>query len=198
LATKRHEFEDEDTALFLRFQNKGDFGAFEQLFMRHKENFIHYLWRLSSSPSIAEDISQQCWLKLIELAGKKRFQKASHKGFKAYLYTMGRNYFLDQYVRKHEVSRTEELTDLSSSNSKEDLTDSPERQTQDRQRTSILNRVTNELPLEQRDVIALWAAGASIKDICAITNAPRNTVLSRKKYALTKLRTSLAAGEQNA
>jgi len=47
------------------------------------------------------------------------------------------------------------------------------------------------LPVEQRQVVALWADGMRIGAIATLTAAPRDTVLSRKKYALAKLRVML-------
>jgi len=41
-------------------------------------------------------------------------------------------------------------------------------------------------------VIALWIAEVEPAAIAEITGAPRDTVLSRKKYALAKLRSALS------
>jgi DNA-directed RNA polymerase specialized sigma24 family protein len=41
-------------------------------------------------------------------------------------------------------------------------------------------------------VIALWIAEVEPAAIAVITGAPRDTVLSRKKYALAKLRSALS------
>jgi DNA-directed RNA polymerase specialized sigma24 family protein len=41
-------------------------------------------------------------------------------------------------------------------------------------------------------VIVLWMAGTSIKDMAAACRAPTDTVLSRKKYAVARMRRSLA------
>ncbi len=56
-----------------------------------------------------------------------------------------------------------------------------------------LNEAMGGLPLEQREVVALWATGVEIDAIVAITGAPRDTVLSRKKYAIAKLRAALGS-----
>jgi DNA-directed RNA polymerase specialized sigma24 family protein len=61
----------------------------------------------------------------------------------------------------------------------------------ERQRNARLYRALRRLPLEQRRVVALWADGERIGTIAALTQAPRDTVLSRKKYALAKLRVML-------
>ncbi len=43
-------------------------------------------------------------------------------------------------------------------------------------------------------MVALWADGMGIGAIAALTAAPRDTVLSRKKYALAKLRVLMRSG----
>jgi hypothetical protein len=48
-----------------------------------------------------------------------------------------------------------------------------------------------QLPREQQEVIALWAAGIDPASIAATARAPRETVFSRRKYAIAKLRSSL-------
>jgi DNA-directed RNA polymerase specialized sigma24 family protein len=49
-----------------------------------------------------------------------------------------------------------------------------------------------QLPVQQRDTLRLWMAGCSIEAMAARTRAPRDTVLSRKKYAMRRLRVTLA------
>ena len=45
---------------------------------------------------------------------------------------------------------------------------------------------------KQREVVAMWCAGASIEGMARHAAAPRDTVLSRKKYAFARLRVTLA------
>jgi DNA-directed RNA polymerase specialized sigma24 family protein len=52
----------------------------------------------------------------------------------------------------------------------------------------------SRLPAEQRKVIGLWSGGASIRDMASACRAPRDTVLSRKKYAVARLRTLIEPG----
>jgi DNA-directed RNA polymerase specialized sigma24 family protein len=46
----------------------------------------------------------------------------------------------------------------------------------------------DRLPAEQRKVSLMWSQGASIREMAAACHAPRDTVLSRKKYAVARLR----------
>jgi DNA-directed RNA polymerase specialized sigma24 family protein len=59
--------------------------------------------------------------------------------------------------------------------------------------SGLIARALDELPDAQRTVLALWVEGRSIREMAARTAAPVDTVLSRKKYALGRLRRALSA-----
>lgn len=57
-----------------------------------------------------------------------------------------------------------------------------------------LERAIGELPAEQREVLHLHAfAGMTFREIAELTGDPANTVASRYRYALEKLRAQLGA-----
>ncbi len=182
----------DDETLMLRFQETGDFTAFEQLFRRHKDAFVTFLTRLSGNVAVAEDISQQVWLRLIDVARETRYSaKAS---FKTYLYTLGRNRYIDDCHRKHEATRTESLSDRRHADNPALSADArPEEILAGDDRTNAVNRAIATLPLEQRDVVAMWASGMGFNMIGEITGVSRDTVISRKKYGINKLRAALEA-----
>lgn len=174
----------------LRFQEDGDYSAFEELFRRHKDAFVAFLTRLSGERMVAEDVSQQVWLKLIDVARSGGYSAGAR--FRTYLYTLGRNRYIDEHHRKHAASRTErwdeeDTADAAAGRGRADLPDEAQREALG----SALDAALRKLPLEQREVIALWSNGASIELMTSVTGAPRETVLSRRKYALRKLRRSL-------
>ena len=59
-------------------------------------------------------------------------------------------------------------------------------------------RDDGHLPAEQRKVILLWSQGASIREMAAACDAPTDTVLSRKKYAVARLRGTIGGTLQAA
>lgn len=191
--------DDSDAALMLRFQAARDFEAFQTLFDRNKTAFLGYLRSLTGNSATAEDISQHCWLRLIELAKRNGYRATQGASFRTFLFTLGRNRFLDEYVRKHEVAKrldTNVDAALEAQPDAHSQASDPQRLLASAEGRQALLRAVDALPLEQREVIALWTAGASIKEMVALTGAPRDTVLSRKKYALTKLRQSLGTASE--
>lgn len=179
-----------DETLLARCRETRDRKAFDVLFRRHKDGFYRFLLTLAGNAAIAEDVSQQCWLRLLEsLQGDAAQRSAAPRTFKAYLFTMGRNLYIDQYVRRHEYACRSDfsVTELTAPSAQ-----TPDRQTQRLELQRDTLRALATLPDAQREVIALWAGGLDIDSIAQLTDAPRNTVLSRKRYAVAKLRKAMA------
>ena len=182
--------EDTDVRLFLRFRDEGDAEAFEKLFRRHRDALLAYLWTLSGNQNVAEDISQYCWLRLVESDRKSGYRPQPGATLLTYLRTLGRNRYIDEYTRKHGEARTDSVDDVEtrvgSEGSALEAAASIEFQL-------IIEAALTDLPLEQRDVISMWLQGFSIKEMMGLTTAPRDTVLSRKKYAIQKLKAAFEA-----
>ncbi len=180
-----------DTALMLRFQTEGDYGAFEELFHRHRDGLIGFLRRLSGSQAVAEDISQQSWLKLIELARGGGYVSTG-AAFRTFLFTVARNHYFDEYHRKHEIVRTESLEARSEwAGEIVDPAHGPSQRASVAEVRGRLEAALSTLPAEQREVVALWSTGLDLKTVAEITGSPWHTVVSRKKYAIGKLRAVL-------
>ena len=188
--------EERDVELMLIFQREHNYAAFEELFERHKDTLLAFLIRLTGSRAVAEDVSQQAWLKVIESARHGGYRESAGVAFRTWLYTLARNHFVDEYKRKFAASRTVSIPELpraaedtqwlSTAPDPADLVDQ-------RLMAAHVQQALLSLPFEQREVIAFWAAGVELAEIVSIVRAPRDTVLSRKKYAIARLRSLLQA-----
>ena len=183
--------EADDAELMLAFQVERDYGAFETLFYRHKDMLLRFLARLSGNSAIAEDVSQQTWLKVIDVARRGAYTRRPDVAFRTWLCTLARNHFVDEFQRKFAVARADPLPD--DFNNLPDSCAGPLEALDRREMAKRLDAALRQLPFEQREVIALWAADVGIDAIAAMVGAPRDTILSRRKYALAKLRLALAA-----
>ncbi len=179
---------DNDQALMLRFQASGDVAAFETLFTRHKEALLAYLMRLCGRLDVAEDVSQQAWLKLLDIGRRRDFKVSATATFRTYLFTLARNYFLDHHVRSHAVAQTRALNDDADRQLPDPNAGEAQELVHKSQLDHMLNTAMLDLPPEQREVVALWSVGVETQEIANLVGAPRDTVISRKKYALAKLR----------
>lgn len=177
----------DDQALMLRFQEEGDVRAFEELFARHKDGLYRFVLKLSLNSAAAEDISQHTWMRLIEVAEAGRYYARGDATFRTYLYTVARNRYFDEYTRHHEVTLSESLDAIV-----EDLPDldaeTPEEICARLQDNARVGQALRDLPPDQREVVVLWMQGLELVDVARITGASWHTVVSRKRYALAKLK----------
>ncbi len=169
---------------------------FTVLATRYGDMLRRFLCSLTRRAEVAEDLSQQLWLKLLEAARAGRFLPDDEAAMRSYLFAAARNLFLDECVRKHCSARTVphdpltiELLAGADSGSREAA---PEDQCQSARVAATVQQAIERLPVTQQAVIRLWMAGASIQAMVASTDSCRDTVLSRKKYAMRRLRAGLA------
>jgi len=181
----------DDQELMRRFQERGDPAAFEVVFHRNKLGLFRFLLRLSGNPTVAEEVSQQAWMRVIELAKEGRYRPVA--SFRTTLYSLARNRWVDEYVRRHEATHATQLDDPEVAveelgGMETDLTELFAR----RESELAVREALAALPPEQREVVALWMQGFELVEVARITGARWHTVLSRKRYALEKLRRALA------
>jgi len=181
-----------DAALYRSFRDDGDVAAFEALFSRHRNTVLAFVWALSGSRNIADDVSQHCWLRIIEADAGIGYQPMPGTSFKSYLLTMARNRYIDEHKRKHVETRSDSL-DVYPALATSDSTAYESAEVDER--SDAIDAAVATLPMEQRDVLAMWLQGYSIQEMMMSSGVPRDTVLSRKKYALKKLRRLLVTFE---
>lgn len=172
---------------------------FAVLVGRYGDMLRCFLLSLTRQMEVAEDLSQQLWLKLLEAVRCGRFRPQDDASVRSYLFAAARNLFVDECLRKHAASRTAACDPQSMEvlmHGQAIHAESPEDDCDRDRMQHMLHRAIEQLPAPQRTVIRLWMSGASIESMVRETGAPRDTVLSRKKYAFRRLRATL--GEQGA
>jgi RNA polymerase sigma-70 factor, ECF subfamily len=185
---------DED--LMLAFRD-GDGLAFEQLVHRHKRGLFNFLLRSVHNQSRAEELLQEVFLRVIR--AKDRYQRTAR--FTTWVYTIARNLCVDE-SRRQKFRRTVPLEAKRRGRSDDGGTSildvTPAGQTATdvaSEATTIQARVSaaiQNLPDDQREVFIMRQfGGLSFKQIGEAVGAPENTVKSRMRYALDKLRGDL-------
>ncbi len=183
---------DDDRELMSCYARTSDPALLAELYSRHQAALVRFLNGLTHDHSLAEDLAHQTWLKIMDVAARDLYSPGPAT-FRSYLMTVSRNAFLDECTRKHARARSSTLspTDLERAVTAQGEQQCPDMALQNSQANSLLKKVVRRLPAEQRDVICLWSKGASIAVMASHAGAPRDTVLSRKKYAFTRLRREL-------
>jgi RNA polymerase sigma-70 factor, ECF subfamily len=184
------EITDED--LMLRYRD-GDAGAFEQLYVKHKGGLYRYLLRKCGNASIAEELFQDVWMKLINARGRYEVKAK----FSTWLYQLAHNHFID-YYRKHSISASmnQNFQDEEMENIPANSNQQPEQQAGFQQQAETLLQLINELPDEQREAFLLREeAGMGLAEIAEVTGVNLETAKSRLRYAVNRLRKGLMNDE---
>lgn len=161
------------------YQQTGDQAVLAKLFMLHADALYFFLLRQSNA-ELAADISQQCWLKLLEQ--RQQFQGGC--SFKTWMFCLARNALLDEFRRQQRWGFTEidETTFFAESGA-----DSAEQQLLQVQQQLQLNQAIQQLPVLQQEALLLQLEGFSLADIALIANSNIETVKSRLRHARTTL-----------
>ncbi|MCB1776287.1 MAG: RNA polymerase sigma factor [Candidatus Competibacteraceae bacterium] len=180
--------DDADETLMLRYRD-GDADAFTRLYARHKGPLYRYLLRQCGQPAIAEELFQEIWLKLIAARSGYTVQAR----FATWLYHIAHNRLIDHYrasQRSVPVSYAEdcpEWVDVPAP-----IEEQPEQKDDRRRRAERLLELLAELPEAQREAVLLKEEGGlSLEEIAQATGTVRETVKSRLRYALARLRRGL-------
>lgn len=173
----------------------GDARAFEVLYTRHRGPFWRYLTRLIGSSAEGEELFQDAWQRVIVAresyvsAGSN--SDASGSPFRAWLFRIGHNLAMDRLRHKNivpESSMDDNVLQFPAHSEAE-----PEQMSMSAESHERLMQSLAELPAEQREVVLLRAEGElSLEEIGVLTGHGRETVKSRLRYALAKLKQSLA------
>lgn len=192
-----HDFlQDED---LMRHFCAGEADAFQVLYLRHEKPLYRYLRRLMGSALAAQvdEVFQDTWMRLVD--ARDSWQARQDASFKTWLYTLGHHRAVD-LLRKsgREISVDEGWLD------EDDKTllqqwpassaDQPEQQAFWRKAGQQLLHCLDGLPALQRSAFLLHHDdGLSLEEMTQVLNAEFETVKSRLRYALSKLRLCMGA-----
>lgn len=174
----------DDSALMLRYKD-GDTSAFETLYRRHNDALYRYLLRLCRNQHTAEDLYQETWSKIIR--SRDRYRPTAK--FTTFLYRVAHNCFIDN-IRRNKRHNVESVSDPDAiaSPGEEPAVIVDKGKARERLEAALLL-----LPNEQRDVFLLHEeAGLNLDAIAFVTGAPRETIKSRLRYAVKKLKAAMS------
>ena len=177
---------DVGKTLMLRFQETGDRAACQELFELFRLPLWRFVLRLSGSEHDADDLSQRTWLKLLDIAERRVYRDKNRATFRTYLFTIARNLVIDEGRAMRSTATHVDYENEADALLSHDPT--PEHAVDAILTKEELRRAMNDLPLEQREVLAMWAEGFGFAEIATVVGVSRNTVIGRKRYGIEKLR----------
>lgn len=185
---------DED--LMVLYQ-QGEVRAFEVLLSRHRRPVFHFILRFTGDKETAEDLLQEAFMRVIR--GAENYKRQAK--FTTWLYTIARNLCVDQSRRRKHRKHASLDAPMDASGEAGTLLDvvpstemASDRQAVNKQLHETLHRAIASLPDDQREVFLMREfLDMPFKEIGDVVGVPENTVKSRMRYALEKLRLELDA-----
>ena len=170
----------------------GDAAAFDALYAKHKGGVYRYLLRQCGGTGIADELFQDVWMNLI----RARAAYVPTAKFTTWLYRIAHNRLIDHW----RASGQAQFVSASADDDDDPLDGipaargyDPEVRVASREIGARLGRALATLPAAQRDAFLLHQEGGLMLDeIAQLTGAGAETVKSRLRYALAKLRAELA------
>ena len=170
----------------------GDAAAFDALYARHRGGLYRYLIRQCGQSGIADELFQEIWLSAV----RARSSYVPSAKFTTWLYRIAHNRLIDHWRATGQV----ELVAAGSSDDDDDIlatipgarNDEPDVRAGAREISLRLRAALAALPPAQREVFLLHQEGGlELSEIAELTGAGVETVKSRLRYALAKLRAEL-------
>ena len=172
---------------------RGEAAAFDVLYARHKGGVYRYLLRNCGNAGTADELFQDIWMNVIRVRATTRPPPNSRRGsirsrITAWSTTGGRpvrrHSFRSTTTMKRRVRRSMRCPRRAPTS----LMRVPDR----REMSARIQAALAALPPAQRDAFLLQhESGMSLAEIAALTGVGMETVKSRLRYAIAKLRMEL-------
>lgn len=177
--------EPTDDVLMLAYA-AGDVRAFEQLYGRHRGPLYRFLMRQLRNTALAEEMFQDVWQRMI--AARASWQPDA--AFSTWLFRIAHNRLNDHWrAQRHRPAAPEDADERTARVADPET---PERQLSEFEQRRDLQRALDALPEEQREVLVLrLEQELTLEEIGQITGVGRETVKSRLRYAMDKLRAGI-------
>jgi RNA polymerase sigma-70 factor (ECF subfamily) len=175
--------------------------AFDALYARHKGATYRYLLRHCGNPGIADELFQDVWMNAI----RARASYVPTAKFTTWLYTLARHRLVDHWRVSGRAKHTSidddadpgpraEVEALPAAQGLE-----PEVRLETHRLRERLHAALANLPPAQRDAFLLQhEGGLSLAEIAELTGVGVETVKSRLRYAIAKLRSELSSLREEA
>jgi RNA polymerase sigma-70 factor (ECF subfamily) len=186
---------DTDEALMLAYA-AGRAAAFDKLYARHKGGVYRYLLRHCGNAGTADELFQDVWLNAV----RARANYAVTAKFTTWLYTLAHHRLVDHWraAGQAKLASIDDDGDPATRDAVAALPgsarDQPDARLDTRQLGERLRTALSLLPPAQRDAFLLQQEGGlSLAEIAELTGVGMETVKSRLRYAIEKLRGELSS-----
>ena len=157
---------------------RGDGPSWEELVRRHARRVFNLCYRFTGSPSEAEDLSQEVFLRIYRTLPSYR---PAQGGFATWLTSVTRNLLVDHYRRTRRDRLTDSIEDaMPKLEGKHAAGRTPDRLAQAAELSRQLQRALARLSPELREAVILRdLQGLEYNEIRTVLQVPEGTVKSR-------------------
>lgn len=175
-----------DEELVLAYQ-KGHDHALAELLVRYKERIYSVIFYLVRNRELAEDLFQDCFVKIITSLKKKKYDEQGK--FLPWALCIARNIVLDYFRTRKNKVMIREQEDFSPFDVIPERGPDPVEKIIEDEKTAAVRKMIGRLPDHQREVVILrHYGGLSFKEISKLLSININTCVGRMHYAVIELR----------
>lgn len=179
------ELEASDEQLMLRYA-QGEAAAFDLLYGRYRVRLLRYLVRLTGQPAVAEELYQDTWGRVID--ARARYEPTAR--FAAWLFRIAHHLAIDHIRRSRPTVSADDVLVAFPGLPEDD----PALALDQSQQMQRLLDLIDDLPTDQKAVLLMRAEGdLTLEEMASTVGTGRETIKSRLRYALAKLREGLRA-----
>lgn len=173
----------------------GDARAFGELYERYERAIYRFFLRQGAASAVADDLLQETWLAVVRHAAN--FEPRAK--FTTWLYTVARSKMIDHWRARDDAVSLAYFAGDAANDADEAVLDipagdaqRPDHQAMARAEARAFLAAVEALPPAQREAFLLQVEGGlSLEEIAAATGAAHETVKSRLRYAMNKLRAAM-------
>ena len=159
-----------------------DEAALGELYERYESKIYSYIYRRTGSPALAEDLTGQVFLKMLEAI---RAQKSWHSSFSGWLYRIAHNLVID-YYRRRDRRQYVSIDDAPILKAEKDDPVEAAEMSHDADR---LRSAIHRLTADQAEVISLrFLEGYSITEVAAMMEKTEGAIKALQYRAVATLR----------
>ncbi|MDA8900808.1 sigma-70 family RNA polymerase sigma factor [Flavobacteriaceae bacterium] len=176
-----------DDSILVSAYIQGAESALESLIKKHKHRVYNFINSKVNDRDIAEDLFQDTFIKVIKTLKNNQYNEEGK--FLPWIMRIAHNLVIDYFRRSNRIPTVKNTDEFDIFQFLDDGAANAEKVLVQDQVTKDLQRLVQELPEDQKEVLVMRLyKDMSFKEIAENTNVSINTALGRMRYAIINLR----------
>ncbi len=176
-----------DDSILVSAYIQGAESALESLIEKHKHRVYNFINSKVNDRDIAEDLFQDTFIKVINTLKNNQYNEEGK--FLPWIMRIAHNLVIDYFRKSNRIPTVKNTDEFDIFQFLDDGAANAEKVLVQDQVTKDLQRLVQELPEDQKEVLVMRLyKDMSFKEIAENTNVSINTALGRMRYAIINLR----------